>query len=154
MDTQYTVQNFMTTVLVTVHQDLNIYQAIDRLLKHHISGTPVLDDNKNMVGILTEKDCLRIMANGSFYDMPSGPVSRYMTARVHSVKPEMDIFVVADLFLKHHFRRVPVLDGKKLVGQISRRDVLKAVQDTSNVKKTHKAEKEYLSEAMKGTLNR
>jgi len=152
MDTLHTVQHYMTQNVVTVHKDLNIYKAIDKLLHHRISGTPVIDDSGNMVGILTEKDCLRIMANGSFHEMPGGPASRYMTEDVKTVTPEMDIFVVADLFLKNHFRRVPVIDGKKLVGQISRCDVLAAVQDIVNVKATAKPSKEYLSEEMKSSL--
>ena len=152
MDTLHTVQCYMTQNVVTVHKDLNIYKAIDKLLHHHISGTPVIDDSGNMVGILTEKDCLRIMANGSFHEMPSGPASRYMTEDVKSVALETDIFVVADLFLKNHFRRVPVLNGKKLVGQISRCDVLSAVKDIVNVKENTTPQKEYLSEEMKSFL--
>jgi len=152
MDTLHTVQHYMTQNVVTVHKDLNIYKAIDKLLHHRISGTPVIDNSGNMVGILTEKDCLRIMANGSFHEMPGGPASRYMTEDVKTVTPETDIFVVADLFLKNHFRRVPVIDGKKLVGQISRCDVLATVQDIVNVKATTKPLKEYLSEEMKSSL--
>jgi len=152
MDTLHTVQYYMTQDVVTVHKDLNIYKAIDKLLHHRISGTPVIDDFGNMVGILTEKDCLRIMANGSFHEMPGGLASRYMTEDVKTVTPETDIFVVADLFLKNHFRRVPVLNGKKIAGQISRCDVLAAVQDIVNVKATTKPSKEYLSEEMKSSL--
>ena len=141
-----------TQNVVTVHKDLNIYKAIDRLLQHRVSGAPVIDDSGYMVGILTEKDCLRIMANGSFHEMPGGPASRYMTEEVKTVTPETDIFVVADLFLKNHFRRVPVLNGKKIAGQISRCDVLVAVQDIVKVKATTKPRKEYLSEEMKSSL--
>ena len=138
--------------VVTVHKDLNIYKAIDKLLHHHISGTPVIDDSGKMVGILTEKDCLRIMANGSFHGMPGGLVSRYMTEDVKTVALGTDIFVVADLFLKNHFRRIPVLNGKKLVGQISRCDVLSAIKDIVNVKENITPQKEYLSEEMKSFL--
>ena len=152
MDTLHTVQRYMTQNVVTVHKDLNIYKAIDKLLHNHISGTPVIDDLGNMVGILTEKDCLRIMANGSFHEMPSGPASRYMSEDVKTVELGTDIFVVADLLLKNHFRRVPVLNGKKLVGQISRCDVLSAVKDIVNVKENTTPQKEYLSEGMKSSL--
>ena len=152
MDALHTVQHYMTQNVVTVHKDLNIYKAIDKLLHHHISGTPVIDDSGNMVGILTEKDCLRIMANGSFHEMPGGPASQYMTEDVKTVALETDIFVAADLFLKNHFRRVPVLIGKKLVGQISRCDVLSAVKDIVTVKENTSPQKEYLSEEMKSSL--
>ena len=152
MDTLHTVRRYMTQNVVTIHKDLNIYKAINKLLHHHISGTPVIDDSGNMVGILTEKDCLRIMANGSFHEMPGGPASRYMSKDVKTVSLETDIFVVADLFLKNHFRRVPVLKSRKLVGQISRCDVLTAVKDIVDVKENTTPQKEYLSEEMKSFL--
>mgnify|MGYP001472741284 CR=1 FL=1 len=116
MDTLHTVQHYMTQNVITVHKDLNIYKAIDKLLHYHISGTPVIDDSGNMVGILTEKDCLRIMANGSFHEMPGGPASRYMSKDVKTVSLETDIFVVADLFLKNtlHLKR------REALGKISK----------------------------------
>ena len=63
MDTLHTVKRYMTQNVVTVHKDLNIYKAIDKLLHYHISGTPVIDDLGNMVGILTEKDIVNIKEN-------------------------------------------------------------------------------------------
>ena len=60
MDTLYTVQHYMTQNVVTVHKDLNIYKAIDQLLHHHISGTPVIDDLGNMVGFLLKKIVLEL----------------------------------------------------------------------------------------------
>ena len=154
MSNRFYARNYMSTKLITVNQHDDVYAAISKLLKHKISGTPVVDDSGNLKGILSEKDCLRINANGSFYEMPGGDVSRYMTNDVMTVHPETDIFVIADLFLKHHFRRVPVLENGKLVGLISRRDVLRAVQDASKVKPIHTNSKEYLSPEMKSSLNR
>ena len=126
------VKNYMITRLITLTRDMDVYFAIGLLLKNRISGAPVIDDNNNLVGILSEKDCLRIFANGSFYDMPGGTVSNFMTDVVSTVKPNSDLFSVADVFLQHNFRRMPVVKGKKLVGQISRRDVLRAIQDSTS----------------------
>ena len=126
------VKNYMITRLITLTRDMDVYFAIGLLLKNKISGAPVIDDDNNLVGILSEKDCLRIFANGSFYDMPGGPVSKFMTDVVLTVKPNSDLFSVADVFLQNNFRRMPVVEGKKLVGQISRRDVLRAIQDSTS----------------------
>ena len=133
---------------------MDVYFAIGLLLKNRISGAPVIDDDNNLLGILSEKDCLRIFANGSFYDMPGGPVSKFMTEMVSTVKPNSDLFSVADIFLKHNFRRMPVVEGKKLVGQISRRDVLKAIQDSTSYKVDNKAINSYLTQEMKGSLSK
>ena len=58
------VKNYMITRLITLTRDMNVYFAIGLLLKNRISVAPVIDDNNNLVGILSEKDCLRIFANG------------------------------------------------------------------------------------------
>ena len=148
------VKNYMITQLITLTREMDVYFAIGLLLKNRISGAPVIDDGNNLVGILSEKDCLRIFANGSFYDMPGGPVSKFMTEMVSTVKPNSDLFSVADIFLKHNFRRMPVVEGKKLVGQISRRDVLRAIQDSTSYKVDNKAINSYLTQEMKGSLSK
>ena len=109
------VKNYMITPLIILTRDMDVYFAIGLLLKNRISGAPVIDYN-NLVGILSEKDCLRIFANGSFYDMPGGPVSKFMTDVVLTVKSNSDLFSVADVFLQHNFRRMPVVKGKKTSG--------------------------------------
>ena len=131
---------------------MDVYFAIGLLLKNNISGAPVIDNNNNLCGILSEKDCLRVFANGSFYDMPGGSVSQFMTKVVQTVEPASDLFSVADKFLKHNFRRMPVLKGKKLVGQISRRDVLRAIQDSTNYNMDTEKINGYITQEMKGSL--
>ena len=147
------VKNYMITRLITLTRDMDVYFAIGLLMKNRISGAPVIDNN-NLVGILSEKDCLRIFANGSFYDMPGGPVSKFMTDVVLTVKSNSDLFSVADVFLQHNFRRMPVVKGKKLVGQISRRDVLRAIQDSTSYNVDNKEINGYITQEMKGSLSK
>ena len=144
----------MITRLITLTRDMDVYFAIGLLLKNRISGAPVIDDNNNLVGILSGKDCLRIFANGSFYDMPGGTVSNFMTDVVSTVKPNSDLFSVADVFLQHNFRRMLVVKGKKLVGQISRRDVLRAIQDSTSYNVDNKEINGYITQDMKGSLSK
>ena len=103
---------------------MSIYEAINVLLKSKISGACVVDEDRQIKGVLSEKDCLRIFAHGAFNQLPNAIVADYMSKEVTTVSPEDGLFSVADLFLKHTFRRLPVLDEGKLVGQASRRDVL------------------------------
>ena len=148
------VKKYMTTHLITLKKDMDVYFAIALLLQNKISGAPVIDNANNLCGILSEKDCLRIFANGSFYNMPSGAVSRFMTQAVATVSPETDLFSVADIFLKHNYRRLPVVKGKKLVGQISRRDVLRAIQDSSEYNVNSDDINGYITKEMKGSLSK
>lgn len=80
-----------------------------------------------MVGMLSERDCLKMIVNVRYYDMPSVRVEDLMTTDVEAVDSEMGIVDVASLFLSKPFHRLPVMEDGQLVGQISRRDVLYAI---------------------------
>ena len=67
---------------------------------------------------------------------------------------ETDLFSVADTFMRHNYRRMPVVDGKKLVGQISRRDVLCAIQDGTNYNMNSDEINGYITQEMKGSLSK
>ena len=105
MDKKPIVKNYMATRLVILSETMDVYFAIALLLKNKISGAPVINDANELVGILSEKDCLRVFANGSFHNMPGGDVGNFMTKAVATVTPEMELFMVADIFLKHNYRR-------------------------------------------------
>ncbi len=122
------VRDFMASELIVFKADMDIYTAIDELVKSEISGAPVVDEAGHLIGILSQKDCLRVLANGVFHDAPAGPVSEYMTEAVMSIGPDMDIFTVADIFLNNVYRRIPVVENDVVVGQASRRDILRAIQ--------------------------
>lgn len=124
-----TVKDFMSTSLVTLTPDLDIHRAIDGLLKNRISGAPVLDAEGKLVGILTKKDCLKVAFGASYHKERGGRVSDFMSTETETVDAETDIVEVAELFLGSRFRRFPVVRDGRLVGLISRHDVLRALQE-------------------------
>ncbi|NQV49175.1 MAG: CBS domain-containing protein [Candidatus Marinimicrobia bacterium] len=130
------VRDFMAKDLVVFTPEMDIYAAIDELVKSGISGAPIVDEERKLLGIISQKDCLRTLANGVFHNAPAGPVSEYMTEAVMSIGPDMDIFTVADLFLNNVYRRIPVVENEVVIGQISRRDVLRAIQHMVGKAKT------------------
>lgn len=119
----------MATELITFTPDTLIGTAIQSFLNNKISGAPVVDNSGNLVGILSEKDCLGTLLESSYYNNPSGYVKDYMSVKITSINLYDSLSEVAQKFLDLRFRRFPVLDNGKLVGQISRRDVLKAVSN-------------------------
>ena len=126
------VTNYMTATsnLITFSMDTDIREAIKTILKHKISGAPVLNDKHELAGILSEKDCLRLIIQGSYYEAKQGEgkVKEYMSSNVKTISSEKNMVEAAYEFLHSNYRRFPVVDTTgKLVGQISRRDVLKAV---------------------------
>jgi len=122
------VRDFMAKDLIVFKPEDDIYQAIDTLVKAEVSGAPVVDDEGKLAGIISQKDCLRILATGVFHNAPGGRVSEYMTEAVMTIEPDMDIFTVADIFLNTVYRRIPIVENGMVVGQISRRDILRAIQ--------------------------
>jgi CBS domain-containing protein len=123
------VRDYMATRLITFHQDDNVVEAMAVLLEKKISGAPVVDDEGNLIGVLSEVDLMAVVIQDSYYDESIGVVRDYMKHPVDSVSPDMDIYALAERFDKEHRRRYPVMHNGKLVGQISRRDVLRAAQD-------------------------
>jgi CBS domain-containing protein len=149
------VREVMATGLVTLQPGTPIFQAITLLLKNRVSGAPVVDEDGQLVGVLSEKDCLRVFVNEAFFSQNAGgPVSDYMTRNIQKVDPDDDVFKAADVFLKNSFRRLPVVEDGRLVGQISRRDVLKAslkIAQDSPIKKQW-TDAKYITDEIKAVL--
>ncbi len=152
-----TVGEFMTTSVISVTSEMNIYQAIMFLVEHRISGAPVTDpdDRRELVGIISEKDCLLLLANGAYYGVPSGKVRDYMSRKVLTVEPARDVFAVADIFLKNNYRRLPVVENDKLVGIVTRGDVLRAGKRLWDAKyQSNPPDPGYLTDSIKSRLHR
>ncbi len=123
-----TVKDYMATGLITLTPEMGVMEAVQKFLDYRISGAPVVDERGNMVGMLSEKDCLKVVLNAAYYEEMGGTVSDYMMKDVITIDASTGIVEVAEMFIKSSFRRYPVLSDDKLIGQISRRDVLKALE--------------------------
>ncbi len=129
MNRSATARDYMAAKLITLAPDMDIHLAIKTLLDKRISGAPVVDERGDLVGVLSKKDCFKVAFSASYHKDWGGRVSDYMTAEVQTIDADTDIVAVAELFLKSPFRRYPVMSDERLVGQISRHDVLKALED-------------------------
>lgn len=123
------VSDYMTRDLITLSPETEINHAMNLLLNNRISGAPVLDANGQLVGVLSKKDCLKAALEASYYRDWGRAVASYMTTKVETVEAGMNILAVTEVFLNSHYRRFPVLENGRLVGQISRADVLRAMND-------------------------
>lgn len=127
-----TVADYMATKLITFSPHQTMQEAMDILLKNRISGAPVVDETGKLVGVISEGDCLKEIVRGKYNNTPSLPalVSDYMATEILSITPDKNIFEAANTFLRLRFRRFPVIKDGKLVGQISQRDIMRAVSNT------------------------
>lgn len=127
-----TARDIMTTSLVTFAPDTTLFEAIRLMIKNQISGAPVLDEQNHLAGIFSERNCLQVLAAGEFYSddhREEGSVGNYMTQDFQSVGPDADIYTLAQTFLTHTVRRLPVVEDGQLIGQVSRRDLLRAMEE-------------------------
>ena len=122
-----TAKDFMSGSLVTFSPDEDVITAIQVLLEKGISGAPVVDRLGNLIGVLSEKDCLRVALNAGYHGNWGGKVSEFMTPNAITVDADASIMKVAKMFIDSPYKRYPVMNDNRLVGQISRSDVLKAI---------------------------
>ncbi len=121
------VKDYMEASLVTFRPDQGVLAAIRKLVDMRASGAPVLDHTGDLVGYLSEKDCLKVAVGSSYHGEFGGNVSEYMTTGVVSVDMDTSILDVAKMFLSAPYKCYPVVTENRLVGQISRHDVLRAI---------------------------
>ncbi len=123
------VDDFMDKSFATVKPSTGISEAVDLLIRKKLTGVLVVDEKEQLVGILSEKDCLKILLHSGFYRVPDDTVENYMHTELKTTESNMDIIAVAQIFMGCSFRRLPVVDDGKLVGQITRRDIVRGMQE-------------------------
>ena len=121
------IEQHMATELISLSPEDDILHAMRVLLDKKISGAPVLDESGKLIGILSMKDCMEIVYNTAYHQDWGGKVEQYMSHEVEHIEADTSILTAAEKFLSSNFRRFPVLRNGQLVGQISRHDILRAL---------------------------
>ncbi len=122
------VKDYMTTSLITFSPSQKVHSVVEAIIKNKISGGPVVNEKNELVGIISEGDCLKQLSESRYYNMPleEDLVEKRMIRDVETIDGNMDIFDAANKFLSSKRRRFPIVENGKLVGQISQKDILKA----------------------------
>ena len=126
------ITDYMVSDLITFKPDTEIIKVINSLLENRITGAPVLNDAGEVVGLIDDKDCLHVLMSSAYNNLPvdRDVVSDYMSNVMKSIKDDADLLDAARIFTSTPYKRLLVLNQEgKLVGQISRRDVLRAIKD-------------------------
>ncbi len=126
---QILVADYMTTKLITFKPEQSIHDVITTLTKYKISGGPVVNEKNELIGIISETDCIKHIAESKYYNMPmdnNHTVERNMVSEVETIDKNMNIFDAANKFITSKRRRFPIVERGKLIGQISQKDILKA----------------------------
>ncbi|WP_405294976.1 CBS domain-containing protein [Algibacter sp. Ld11] len=122
------VSDYMTRDLITFTPNQTIESVMQKLIAHRISGGPVVNEKNELIGVISEGDCIKQISESRYYNMPmqDKTIENHITMNVDTIDGNMNIFDAANKFLSAKRRRFPIVENGKLVGQISQKDVLKA----------------------------
>lgn len=125
------VSHYMVKFPVSVSADTTVLSAAKTILEAQVSGVCVVDDDNNLLGVLSELDCLRAIVEEVFEKGQSsaGIVADAMTKEVETNREDDQIINVAASMLDHKHRRRPIVENGKLKGQVTCRQILKAIKD-------------------------
>lgn len=125
------VSDYMTRDLITFRPEQAVEEVINTLIRFKISGGPVVNHKNELVGIISEGDCLKQISESRYYNMPmeNDNVEKRMIKDVETIDGNMNVFDAANKFLQSKRRRFPIVKDGKLVGQISQKDILKAAME-------------------------
>jgi predicted transcriptional regulator len=125
-------KDYMSDKVLKVTAQTDLFDAIHMLLQYRLSAAPVVDDEGQVVGVISEGDCLKAILTLTYHEEEKGgTVGDYMTKEVSTVNIDTDIIGVSNLIIEKGVYCVPITQHGKLVGQINRSDVLRAVESFS-----------------------
>ena len=127
-DAAIKISDYMAKKLITFTPQQSLMETMETLVRNNITGGPVVNEKKELVGMISESDCMKQLSDSRYFNMPMGneTVEKYMTAMVETIDVNASIFFAAEQFHKSPYKRFPVMDNGKLVGQISQHDILLA----------------------------
>lgn len=121
-----TVADIMTSQLVIFTPEQSIHEVMRAFIKQRISGGPVVDESGKLVGVISEADCMKEISDSRYFNLPilDKSVAHFMTKEVDTIDANTSVFDAASLFSKSSRRRYPVMENNRLVGQVSRKDIV------------------------------
>ena len=125
---QVRVKDFMVTDFVTLKPDDDMYHAVKVLVHNEIPAAVVVDKKENLVGLLSETDCVKVVLDASYNERPPGKVEQYMTTEMDTIDVEQSLIDTAQIFKDKTYRLYPVTDHGRLVGVVTRRRALRATE--------------------------
>lgn len=123
------VRDYMSRKVVKLRPDMEILCAVHHLIDGRVSGAPVVDENGKVVGMLTERDCMKVVLNAAYHQEHGGLVREFMGTNVEDIGPDLSIVDAAKQFYEKKYLRYPVVENGQLIGVLSRSDVMRAMGD-------------------------
>lgn len=119
-------RDIMVKRVITFSPETNWLEAAKLLLKHHVSGAPIVNKDNELVGMVSDQSMMWALVDAAYDELPSSELRNYMSRDVCTITEDADLLSIVQVFQNKEVRRLPVVRDRKLVGQISRRDVIAA----------------------------
>ncbi|MEN9434175.1 MAG: hypothetical protein RLZZ422_1764 [Pseudomonadota bacterium] len=126
------VRDYMSSRVATLREDQNVREAVDVFTKYNVFSAVVLNNLGNLVGIVSVSDCIHVAIKSGYHAGWRGTVKEIMSPDVRTVEASENIMNVANMFMSNNYRRYPVLEDNRVVGVITRLDVLKGLDRILN----------------------
>lgn len=120
----FKVRDLMSRDIAIVTPSTPIYEAMRILVENNVTGLPVVDEKGTLQGVVSEKDMLRLLYQEH---VENEPVEKFMTRNVVAYQEDDTLIDVCECLIANNFRRVPILKDGKLVGIISRSDIIRYI---------------------------
>ncbi|MBK8971530.1 MAG: CBS domain-containing protein [Hahellaceae bacterium] len=127
MNSRILVRDFMKPLKAYFKPETSVEEVVKAMVQNHVMGGPVLGQNKELLGFITEQDCLKQMLNDSYYCEDHEIAANIMSTNTLSVSPDEDIVKLAQMILNKLPKCYPVVEDNKVIGMITRTDILKAL---------------------------
>jgi CBS domain-containing protein len=115
------IRDIMSRVVVSIRPDASLTDAVKVLTKHHLSGAPVVSAEGSVIGFISEPNLMDVLFDR---EVRTRKVREYMSDEVQVVEIDDPISVAANMFAMYGFRRLPVVENGRLIGVVTRRDLL------------------------------
>ena len=140
-----TARDIMSKRVMTVTPDQDLFDVINLFVRNKISGAPVVDARGQYLGVFSERTSISLLVDAAQRGTPTNRIESFVDSDAITVSPDTDLWTVAQILMTTHYRRLPVLENGRVVGLISRRDVLKAANELIQPVQVHESSTLYFS---------
>jgi len=143
--TSLTAADIMTKRVITLHPEDDLFEVMSLFVRNKISGAPVVDQNGKYLGVFTERTSIKLLIDAAQRGTPTNQIAKFVDSDAVTVSPHTGLLSIAQMLMTTEYRRLPVLDHGRVIGLISRRDVLKAAHASMEPEVSHDSGILYLS---------
>lgn len=121
------VEKIMSAAVVTVSPNEEVLHAIRTMVERRLQAVPVVDNRGNVVGVLADRDCMKVVFRAAYHQDWGGPVREFMDAKAMSIEAGTPLVEIPEFVMSHPHALYPVVKNNRLIGQVTRRDIMKTL---------------------------